>query len=172
MKEYILITGASSGIGYEMAYQLAEKAYNLILVARTESRLQQMQSDLTKKYGVLVRYFIADLSGVNAAKGLYERVKAENLSVSHLVNNAGTGKYGHFTETSLDEELDMIQPRDPDQAFFAGYGKPEIRPDYEYRIRALIFTVPLFCRVFRNQSICDGIQRNPCGGTGRNRRYR
>lgn len=109
MKEYILITGASSGIGYEMAYQLAEKAYNLILVARTESRLQQMQSDLTKKYGVLVRYFIADLSGVNAAKGLYEKVKSENLSVSHLVNNAGTGNYGHFTETSLDEELNMIQ---------------------------------------------------------------
>jgi len=109
MKKYILITGASSGIGYEMAYQLAEKAHNLILVARTEKKLQQMQSDLTKKYGILIKYFVADLSDPNIAKELYKKVKDENLLVSHLVNNAGVGNYGHFTETSLDEELDMIQ---------------------------------------------------------------
>lgn len=109
MKEYILITGASSGIGYEMAYQLAEKAHNLILVARTESKLQQMQSDLTKKYGILVQYFVADLSDVKAAKELHIKVINANLLVSHLVNNAGVGNYGEFTETSLEEELSMIQ---------------------------------------------------------------
>jgi hypothetical protein len=109
MKEYILLTGASSGIGYEMANQLAEKAFNLILVARTESKLQQMQSDLTKKYGILVQYFAADLSDVNAAKDLYKKVKDENLLVTHLVNNAGVGNYGNFIETPLEEELSMIQ---------------------------------------------------------------
>ncbi|MFA6058729.1 MAG: SDR family oxidoreductase [Taibaiella sp.] len=109
MKEYILITGASSGIGYEMANQLAEKAFNLILVARTESKLQQMQADLTKRYGILVQYFATDLSDVNAAKGLYKKVKEESLLVSHLVNNAGVGNYGNFTETPLEEELNMIQ---------------------------------------------------------------
>jgi uncharacterized protein len=109
MKEYILITGASSGIGYEMANQLADKAHNLILVARTESKLQQMQADLTKKYGILVQYFAADLSDVNAAKDLYKKVREENLLVSHLVNNAGIGNYGNFIETPLEEELSMIQ---------------------------------------------------------------
>lgn len=109
MKEYILLTGASSGIGYEMANQLAEKAFNLILVARTESKLQQMQSDLTKKYGILVQYFVADLSNPNAAKDLYKKVKNENLLVTHLVNNAGVGNYGNFIETPLEEELNMIQ---------------------------------------------------------------
>jgi uncharacterized protein len=109
MKEYLLITGASSGIGYEMANQLAEKAHNLILVARTESKLQQMQADLTKKYGILVQYFVADLSDVNAAKDLYKKVRDENLLVTHLVNNAGVGNYGNFTETPLEEELSMIQ---------------------------------------------------------------
>lgn len=109
MKEYILITGASSGIGYEMANQLADKAHNLILVARTESKLQQMQADLTKKYGILVQYFAADLSDVNAAKDLYKKVREENLLVSYLVNNAGIGNYGNFTETPLEEELSMIQ---------------------------------------------------------------
>ncbi|WP_379963604.1 SDR family NAD(P)-dependent oxidoreductase [Epilithonimonas sp. UC225_85] len=109
MKEYILITGASSGIGYEMACQLAEKATNLIIVARTESKLQQMQKELSKKYGVLVYYFVADLSDVNAATELYGKIKKQNLQVSHLVNNAGVGNYGEFIETSLEEELSMIQ---------------------------------------------------------------
>lgn len=109
MKEYILITGASSGIGYEIANQLAEKAHNLILVARTESKLQQMQADLTNKYGILVQYFVADLSDMTAAKDLYKKVRDGNLLVSHLVNNAGIGNYGNFTETPLEEELSMIQ---------------------------------------------------------------
>jgi len=109
MKEYILLTGASSGIGYEMANQLAAKKMNLILVARTETKLQQMQAELTNKYGILVQYFVADLSDVNAAKDLYKKVQQENLLVTHLVNNAGVGNYGNFTETLLDEELSMIE---------------------------------------------------------------
>ena len=109
MKEYILLTGASSGIGYEMANQLAAKKLNLILVARTETKLQQMKAELTNKYGILVHYFVADLSDVNAAKDLYKNVQQQNLLVTHLVNNAGVGNYGNFIETSLEEELSMIQ---------------------------------------------------------------
>lgn len=59
MKKYILLTGASSGIGYEMANQLAAKKFNLILVARTESKLRQMQAELTEKYGIEVEYYAA-----------------------------------------------------------------------------------------------------------------
>lgn len=109
MKEYILVTGASSGIGYEMAKQLAGKSFNLILVARTESKLRQMQADLTKQHGILVHYFVADLSEANAAIELYRKVKDDNLLVTHLVNNAGVGNYGKFIETPLQEEVDMIQ---------------------------------------------------------------
>lgn len=109
MKEYILLTGASSGIGYEMANQLAAKKYSLILVARTESKLQQMQAELTAKYGIGVEYYAADLSDVNAATSLYKAVKQEKFIVTHLVNNAGVGNYGNFTETPLEEELSMIQ---------------------------------------------------------------
>ena len=109
MKEYILLTGASSGIGYEMVNQLAAKKMNLILVARTESKLQQMQADLTNKYGIAVEYYAADLSDVNAAMSIYKAVKQEKFIVTHLVNNAGVGNYGHFTDTSLEEELSMIQ---------------------------------------------------------------
>ena len=109
MKEYILLTGASSGIGYEMANQLAAKKLNLILVARTESKLQQMQTELTTQYGLVVEYYAADLSDVKAAISLYNAVKQEKFIVTHLVNNAGVGNYGPFTQTPLEQELSMIE---------------------------------------------------------------
>lgn len=108
MKEYILITGASSGIGYEMAQQLAAKKFNLILVARSVGKLEQMQKELSSKFGIDVQYFEKDLSKTELAKELYNDVKSENLIVTHLINNAGFGGYGNFVETSLENELDMI----------------------------------------------------------------
>ncbi|WP_375586849.1 SDR family NAD(P)-dependent oxidoreductase [Flagellimonas aurea] len=108
MKEYILITGASSGIGHEMAHQLAALKYNLILTARSKDKLKTMQEDLTLKHGVEVHYFPKDLSKKNQVLELYNEVKTAKLKVSHLVNNAGFGNYGHFEETSLEEELKMI----------------------------------------------------------------
>jgi len=108
MKKYVLITGASSGIDYEMAQQLAAKEFNLILVARSIEKLRQMQVDLAKKHGVVVQYFQADLSDVKSTRKLYDSIQAHGWQVSHLVNNAGFGDYGSFLETSLEKELDMI----------------------------------------------------------------
>jgi short-subunit dehydrogenase len=109
MKEYVLLTGASSGIGYEMATQLAAKKMNLILVARNETKLQGLQNELIARHGISVRYFIKDLSNVQAAIDLYQVVQQEELLVTALVNNAGVGNYGNFIETSLEEELKMIE---------------------------------------------------------------
>jgi short-subunit dehydrogenase len=109
MKEYILITGASSGIGYEMAQQLAAKKYHLILVARSGDKLTQMQTNLSAQHGIEVRVFVKDLSDTEQALALYQEVKEAQLVVSHLVNNAGFGGYGHFVEPPLTRELEMIQ---------------------------------------------------------------
>jgi short-subunit dehydrogenase len=109
MKEYVLLTGASSGIGYEMATQLAAKKMNLILVARNEIKLLGLQNELTVKHGISVRYFVKDLSNVQEAIALYKDVQKEKLLVTALVNNAGVGNYGNFIETSLEEELKMIE---------------------------------------------------------------
>jgi len=108
MKDYILITGASSGIGYEMAIKLAAMQFNLILVARSVDKLELMQKNLSSSHGIEVRYFGKDLSKPELANELFQEVKAQNLKVSYLVNNAGFGGYGSFLETSLDNELNMI----------------------------------------------------------------
>lgn len=108
MKEYILIIGASSGIGYQMAIQLAEKGKNLILVARSEEKLKKLQEELISIYKISVYCMVKDLSLVDNAIELYGEVLERNLLVTGLVNNAGVGTYGEFIETSLQEELKMI----------------------------------------------------------------
>lgn len=109
MEEYVLLTGASSGIGYEMAAQLAAKKMNLVLVARNETKLLQMQKELTARHGILVHFIVKDLSDAQVAIDIYKVLQKENILVTALVNNAGVGNYGNFIETSLEEELKMIE---------------------------------------------------------------
>lgn len=108
MKEYILITGASSGIGYEMAKQLAAKNYNLLLVARSEDKLLQLQQDLQNQFNIDVEYLLFDLSEPNSATDLYQLVKEKNYLVTGLINNAGFGDYGNFIEIPLKKDEEMI----------------------------------------------------------------
>jgi hypothetical protein len=108
MKEYILITGASSGIGYEMAKQLASKNFNLLLVARSEEKLLKLQQELKNRFKIGVEYLLYDLSEPNSAKDLYEQVKEKNYLVTGLINNAGFGDYGNFVEMPLKKDEEMI----------------------------------------------------------------
>ncbi len=108
MRKYILITGASSGIGYEMALLLAKKNFDLILVARSYDKLLQLKNDLETTYVIDVRIYEADLSIPQNAIDLYDEISSKNLNVTHLVNNAGFGGYGNFLETSLEHEMNMI----------------------------------------------------------------
>lgn len=108
MKELILITGASYGMGMEMAKILAEKKYDMVLVARTREKLQQLKDELTSKHGVSVHVIPKDLSIVENCMALYEEVRQKDLHVTMLVNNAGFGAYGSFSDTDLEAELRMI----------------------------------------------------------------
>ncbi|MBR1413801.1 MAG: SDR family oxidoreductase [Bacilli bacterium] len=97
-----LITGASSGIGRDMAYYLAKKGYDLILVARRKSRLEE----ISKKANTNVKIIELDLADeVNVYK-LYDLVKDEKIDM--LINNAGFGLFGMFYKTDLNRELEMI----------------------------------------------------------------
>lgn len=98
-----LITGASSGIGRDMAKILSKKGYNLVLVARDENRLKQIQEELVQNGGK-IEIIAMDLSQEENCKNLYKSVKEVDL----LINNAGFGDCGNFTKTSLDKEIKMI----------------------------------------------------------------
>lgn len=108
MKEYTLITGASSGIGYEMSKQLVSKNINLLLVARSEDKLMKLQKELKTQFKIEVEYLLYDLSEPNSAQDLYNNIKQKNYLVTGLINNAGFGDYGNFVETSLKKDEEMI----------------------------------------------------------------
>ena len=98
----VLITGASSGLGADMARVLNSMGCELILVARRKTRLEKLQKEL----GENVTIEIMDISSTFNCMKLYNKYKKENIDI--LINNAGFGVYGDFTTTSIDKELDMI----------------------------------------------------------------
>jgi hypothetical protein len=106
---YALITGATQGIGYELAKLFAGDGYNIIAVARTEEDLQQRATEFSGQYGVQVVTIAKDLFQPNAAFELYDEVKAKGLLVDVLVNDAGQGQFGLFVEADIHRLLDIIQ---------------------------------------------------------------
>ena len=106
--KYTLITGASRGIGESMAEYCAGKGYNLILVARSEDKLTTIGNHLSKKYNVDVKVFFADLADADAPDQIYNFCIDNNLVVDKLINNAGVGLYGRFSEKPLEEQLNLI----------------------------------------------------------------
>ncbi len=97
-----LVTGASSGIGREIAKILSDMGYDLILVARRKKKLEELKKQLTTKVTIIN----LDISSTYNCMKLYDKVKKEDIDI--VINNAGFGLFGEFTETSLDKELDMI----------------------------------------------------------------
>ena len=106
---YALITGATSGIGYELARLFAADGYNLIIVSRTAEDLEEKGSALAREYGIAVERIAKDLFEPNAAFELYDEVKSKGLTVDVLVNDAGQGQYGLFVESDIRRQLDIIQ---------------------------------------------------------------
>ena len=109
MSNTALITGASSGIGRELAREHAKRGGDLILVARRESNMLELKAELEKAHNIKVMVLARDLAGFDAAEALYKEVKAENIQVDILINNAGFGGYGKFHERNWAEDKNMIQ---------------------------------------------------------------
>lgn len=109
MKEIALITGASGGIGYQLALMFAQKNIPLLLVARNESQLLQLKAEMEKKYGTTVYCLAADLSTSDGVAAIQEYVRTNYLRVTYLVNNAGFGDYGSFVERSMEKYGEMLQ---------------------------------------------------------------
>ena len=107
--KYALITGASSGFGYEFARLFAAEGYNLILVARNLEKLREIAADFTQAFLVEVLPIEKDLFKPTAAEEIYREVTAKGLVVDVLVNDAGQGEHGNFIEYDLARDIDMIQ---------------------------------------------------------------
>ena len=109
MSETALITGASSGIGKTFAIELASQKKNLVLVARSKDKLEQLATLLEQKEQIKTTVIAQDLTIPDAGQSLYDSIKAQGLTIDLLINNAGFGDYGNFSERPLDKQITMIQ---------------------------------------------------------------
>jgi len=109
MGKTALITGASSGIGYELARCFAEGGANLVLVARDVTTLNQIANELQTTFNVSAKVIPADLSRPVAPAEIHRETEGASLAVDYLVNDAGFGAAGPFLDTDLQTELDMMQ---------------------------------------------------------------
>jgi short-subunit dehydrogenase len=107
--QYALITGATSGIGYELAKLFAIDGYNLVIVARNHIELQNKANEFSGEYGVRVHTIVKDLSIEAGPFEVYDEVKAKGIEVEILVNDAAQGQYGKFVETDIQRELELVR---------------------------------------------------------------
>lgn len=109
MNKTALITGASTGIGFEFTKLLAADGYNLVLIARDEQKLREIAASLPTKFNISVKIYPKDLSATGDIENLVRQIREDAGSIEVLVNNAGFGLSGAFVDTDLARELEMIQ---------------------------------------------------------------
>ncbi len=108
MNKTALITGASSGIGKELALIHARNGGDLVVIARREEKLRRLKNKLEAQYGVKVLVINIDLSEIDSAQRIYEIVKNRKIKIDFLINNAGFGNYGEFFKSDLNKNIEMI----------------------------------------------------------------
>lgn len=104
-----LVTGASGGIGEELARLIAADGHDLVLVARSRDKLERLAAELSEKHKVAARALPKDLARPEAPREIFDELEAEGVPVDVLVNNAGFGTYGPFAQTDARAELDLLQ---------------------------------------------------------------
>jgi short-subunit dehydrogenase len=107
-RQRALVTGASNGIGLELARVLAREGWDLVVTARNQEALDRLASELSSSYHAAVRVIAADLASPDGARRLINEITSAGLTVDALVNNAGFGLFGPFATTPLEREREMI----------------------------------------------------------------
>ena len=109
MTETALITGASGGIGAEFARYHAAKGGNVVLVARSETKLNELKAELERKYQVSATVIVADLADPDSAEKIFSETEESGIQIDILINNAGFGGHGKFHERKLANDRAMMQ---------------------------------------------------------------
>lgn len=104
----VLITGASSGIGYELAKIFAREGNDLVIIARSKDKIIELKEQLINEHKVNVEAIVADLSQPSTPETIYESIKSKGIKVKTLINNAGFGDYGYFKDADLKKTEEMI----------------------------------------------------------------
>ncbi len=104
-----LVTGASGGIGKGIAEAAARDGWHLVLTARSTAGIEAFAEDWRRRYGVQITALAQDLSLPGGAQALFDAVQAQGIVIDCLVNNAGIGVYGEFTDTALDDHIEMLR---------------------------------------------------------------
>jgi uncharacterized protein len=107
-KQTALITGATSGIGLELATFFAKDGIDLVLIARNKTDLKKVKTTLEKVYDISVYIYSCDLAKADAAQQVYEVTYNEGFTINYLVNNAGFGDYGEFIDSDAGKNYDMM----------------------------------------------------------------
>lgn len=105
----VLITGATSGIGLELAKVFARNNHDLILIARRIGKLEQIKNQIEFEFGVKVRIFSKDLTNKAAPTEIFDELLKENIRVDVFVNNAGYGDYGAFADVDWEKQYNMVE---------------------------------------------------------------
>jgi len=108
MKNIALITGASTGIGKELAHIHAERGGDLVIVARSKDKLEALKTELEDKHSIQVKVITKDLIKPTAAKEIYDEITSAGIQIDYLINNAGFGGLGKFHEREWEQDLAMI----------------------------------------------------------------
>ena len=108
-EKYALVTGASSGIGYELAKLFAHDGKNIAVVARSPDKLEDLKKEVETKHGTKVRVLVKDLSDPKSPQEIFSELMKEGINVDVLVNNAGFSVYGKFSDSDWQKEAEMLQ---------------------------------------------------------------
>jgi uncharacterized protein len=108
MTNFAIITGASQGIGYELAKIMAANKINLLLVARNANALTTIANELTSQHQIQVQTLAKDLSQTNSPKEIYDYCQSQQINITHLINNAGFGDFGMFKDSDWNKQQQMI----------------------------------------------------------------
>lgn len=106
---YALVTGASTGIGNELAKLFARNGKNIVVLARSRDKLEQLKEDLEKAHGGKVKVLVKDLSDPKSPAEVFSELEKEGIDVDVLVNNAGFSVYGKFSDSDWQKEAEMLQ---------------------------------------------------------------
>ena len=124
MNKTALITGATSGLGYDFVGMFAQDGFDLVLVARNQAKMEEIKSQYPH---LNVTIITKDLSRPNAAKEVYEEVKSAGITIDTLVNNAGFGLMGHFEDLDIQKQSEMIQLNNTALTELTYYFLPEMK---------------------------------------------